>query len=76
WNYEKIAKDPKVADAFRAFAHRALCQESVSFLEEVTRYRNGDFTVSAPCGGGQTVAFEYIARRFIMDGSADEINIR
>lgn len=75
WNYERIASFPGLADAFRAFAHRALCQESVCFLEEVTRYRIGDFTLSASLGGGQKAAFESITRRFIMDGSADEINI-
>lgn len=37
WNYETIARDPEVSEAFREFAHRALCQESVDFLEEVTR---------------------------------------
>lgn len=37
WDYEKIASVPEVASAFRAFAHRALCKESVSFLEEVKR---------------------------------------
>lgn len=38
WDYEKIARVPELASAFRAFAHRALCKESVCFLEEVTRY--------------------------------------
>lgn len=37
WNYETIARIPAMAQAFRAFAHRALCQESVAFLEEVAR---------------------------------------
>lgn len=38
WNYEKIAANPSVAEAFRAFANRALCQESIWFLEEVSRW--------------------------------------
>ena len=37
WSYEKMAQVPAVAEAFRAFAWRALCQESVMFLEEVTK---------------------------------------
>lgn len=37
WNYDKMASVPEVAEAFRAFAWRALCQESVMFLEEVAR---------------------------------------
>lgn len=37
WNYETIASTPLVADAFRSFAKRALCLESVCFLEEVSR---------------------------------------
>lgn len=38
WNYEKIAQNEAMAEAFRAFANRALCQESLWFLEEVARY--------------------------------------
>lgn len=37
WSYDKMASVPAVADAFRAFAWRALCQESVMFLEEVSK---------------------------------------
>ena len=37
WSYDKMAGVPAVAEAFRAFAWRALCQESVMFLEEVTK---------------------------------------
>lgn len=37
WSYDKMAAVPAVAEAFRAFAWRALCQESVMFLEEVTK---------------------------------------
>lgn len=37
WNYEKIAQNEAMAEAFRAFANRALCQESLWFLEEVAR---------------------------------------
>lgn len=37
WTYDKIAANPHMAAAFRAFANRALCQESVWFLEEVSR---------------------------------------
>lgn len=38
WNYDKIAANEAMAEAFRAFANRALCQESVWFLEEVSRW--------------------------------------
>ena len=37
WSYDKMASVPKMAEAFRAFAWRALCQESVMFLEEVSK---------------------------------------
>lgn len=37
WSYDKMAAVPAVAEAFRAFAWRALCQESVMFLEEVSK---------------------------------------
>ncbi|CAM9933000.1 unnamed protein product, partial [Sphacelaria rigidula] len=37
WNYEVLAANPRLASAFRTFAFRALCQESVLFLEEVTK---------------------------------------
>lgn len=37
WSYDKMAAVPLVAEAFRAFAWRAMCQESVMFLEEVTK---------------------------------------
>lgn len=40
WNYDKIAMNEPMAEAFRAFANRALCQESVWFLEEVARYEH------------------------------------
>lgn len=38
WSYDKMASVPAVAEAFRAFAWRALCQESIMFLEEVAKY--------------------------------------
>lgn len=37
WSYDRMAAVPAVAEAFRAFAWRALCQESVMFLEEVSK---------------------------------------
>lgn len=37
WSYDRIATVPAVEEAFRAFAWRALCQESVMFLEEVSK---------------------------------------
>ena len=37
WSYDKMASVPAVAEAFRAFAWRALCQESIMFLEEVSK---------------------------------------
>lgn len=41
WTYDKIAANPSMASAFRTFANRALCQESVWFLEEVSRCGSG-----------------------------------
>ena len=37
WSYETLAAVPGMAAAFRAFAFRALCQESVLFLEEAKK---------------------------------------
>lgn len=37
WSYESLAAVPEMAVAFRAFSFRALCQESVLFLEEVSK---------------------------------------
>lgn len=37
WSYDRMAARPGMAEAFREFAWRALCQESVMFLEEVTK---------------------------------------
>lgn len=37
WSYDAMATVPEVAEAFRGFAHRALCQESIMFLEEVAK---------------------------------------
>lgn len=37
WSYESLAAVPGMAAAFRAFAFRALCQESVLFLEEIVK---------------------------------------
>lgn len=37
WSFEKLAGTPMLADAFEAFAKKALCHESVLFLIEVSR---------------------------------------
>lgn len=37
WTYEHVAAVPEVAAEFEEFARRALCQESVLFLQEVSR---------------------------------------
>lgn len=37
WTYERVAAVPEFAAAFEEFARKALCQESVLFLQEVTR---------------------------------------
>eukprot|EP00904_Undaria_pinnatifida_P008883 jgi/Undpi1/5124/HiC_scaffold_19.g08476.m1 len=75
WSYENLAAVPGMAAAFRAFAFRALCEESVVFLEEVSRYQNGDYSVCSPATRNQKSAFSAIVARFIADGSADEVNI-
>eukprot|EP00904_Undaria_pinnatifida_P005841 jgi/Undpi1/2387/HiC_scaffold_13.g05768.m1 len=74
WSYDKMASVPAVAEAFRAFAWRALCQESIMFLEEVAKYESGDYAISQPALN-QYVAFNHIVKRFIADNSPDEINI-
>ncbi|CAM9915419.1 unnamed protein product [Ectocarpus fasciculatus] len=75
WTYDKIAVNSPMAEAFRAFANRALCQESVWFLEEVSRYQNEDYTIASPLGGGKSEAFKAIAKRFVEDGAPDEVNL-
>lgn len=74
WSYDKMASVPAVAEAFRAFASRALCQESILFLEEVSKYESGDYAVAQP-GMNEFVAFNLIIKRFVADGSPEEINI-
>ncbi|CAM9298964.1 unnamed protein product [Scytosiphon promiscuus] len=74
WSYDKMASVPAVAEAFRAFAWRALCHESVMFLEEVARYESGDYGIARPVVS-QFAAFNQIVKRFIVDGAIDEINI-
>ncbi|CAM9245243.1 unnamed protein product, partial [Sphacelaria rigidula] len=39
WTYERVAAVPEFTAAFEEFARKALCQESVLFLQEVTRYQ-------------------------------------
>lgn len=75
WSYDKMTTMPAVAEAFRVFAWRALCQESVMFLEEVTKYSSGNYTIGDPVKS-QFSAFNTIVGRFIVDNSVDEINIR
>ncbi|CAM9176234.1 unnamed protein product [Hapterophycus canaliculatus] len=75
WTYDKIAANQSMAAAFRAFANRALCQESIWFMEEVSRYQNDDFTITSPIGGGRVEAFEAITKRFIADGAPDEVSL-
>eukprot|EP00752_Nemacystus_decipiens_P007141 g6394.t1 len=74
WSYDKMATVPAVAEAFRAFAWRALCQESVMFLEEVAKYESGDYSIASPLVS-QFAAFNQIIKRFVADGAVDEINI-
>eukprot|EP00903_Cladosiphon_okamuranus_P005905 g5839.t1 len=74
WSYDKMAAVPAVAEAFRAFAWRALCQESVMFLEEVSKYEKGDYSIAKPVVS-QFAAFNHIIKRFVADGAVDEINI-
>lgn len=37
WSYETLVSVPELASAFRAFAFKALCLDSVEFLEEVSK---------------------------------------
>ncbi|CAM9817612.1 unnamed protein product [Ectocarpus sp. 6 AP-2014] len=74
WSYDTMATVPEVAEAFRGFAHRALCQESIMFLEEVTKYESGDYSIAKPIAS-QFAAFNTIVKRFVADGALDEINI-
>lgn len=37
WDFERLARTPPLAAAFRDFCRKALCHESVLFLSEVTR---------------------------------------
>ncbi|CAM9709543.1 unnamed protein product [Ascophyllum nodosum] len=74
WSYDKMASVPKMAEAFREFAWRALCQESVMFLEEVSKYELGNYEIARPIMS-QFQAFGLIVRKFVVDGSNDEINL-
>eukprot|EP00904_Undaria_pinnatifida_P008877 jgi/Undpi1/5119/HiC_scaffold_19.g08471.m1 len=76
WSYENLAAVPGMAAAFRAFAFRALCQESVLFLEEAKKYQHGDFSMCPPgVERSQVFAFHAMVDRFFADGAMDEINI-
>lgn len=37
WSYDFVASTPEMASSFEEFARKALCQESVLFLQEVSR---------------------------------------
>ncbi|CAM9173461.1 unnamed protein product [Ectocarpus fasciculatus] len=74
WSYDTMATVPEVAEAFRGFAHRALCQESIMFLEEVAKYEREDYSIARPIES-QFAAFNTIVKRFVADGALDEINI-
>ncbi|CAM9554972.1 unnamed protein product [Scytosiphon promiscuus] len=76
WDFERLSRSPPLASAFRDFCRKALCQESVLFLSEVSRYQSGDY--SELSGGGepsQYAAFCHITDMFIRSGSREEIKI-
>ncbi|CAN0197226.1 unnamed protein product [Pylaiella littoralis] len=74
WSYDNMASVPAVQDAFRAFASRALCQESIMFLDEVAKYEEGDYSIARP-DMSQFAAFNHIVKQFVNHGALDEINI-
>ncbi|CAM9567795.1 unnamed protein product [Ectocarpus fasciculatus] len=83
WTYEKVAAMPNVSAAFDEFARKALCQESILFLKDVTKFQsNGDEEITNDWYGQDAAednssfeAFSQIVMRYIFDGAPDEVNI-
>ncbi|CAM9552126.1 unnamed protein product [Scytosiphon promiscuus] len=91
WTYEKVAAMPEVSAAFEDFTRKALCQESLLFLRDVTEFQlrhsqqgraGGGAWDGAGLGvgdddddGGKHLTFNAIVERYIIDGAPDEVNI-
>ncbi|CAM9232511.1 unnamed protein product, partial [Ectocarpus fasciculatus] len=83
WTYEKVAAMPSVSAAFDEFARKALCQESILFLKDVTKFQGDGYdNHENDWGGGDGTedsnnfdAFSQIVIRYIVDGAPEEVNI-
>ncbi|CAM9850661.1 unnamed protein product [Scytosiphon promiscuus] len=85
WTYERVVAIPEVSAAFEAFTRKALCQESLLFLKDVTKYqRMRHHRAGAAMGLGvdedeenneRHLTFNDIVTRYIIDGAPDEVNI-
>ncbi|CAM9942938.1 unnamed protein product, partial [Discosporangium mesarthrocarpum] len=78
WNFERLASTPMLASAFEDFARKALCHESVMFLEHASRYRGGDYSFANTRGvwALEYEGFRAIVNTYVCPGSPEEINIR
>ncbi|CAN0006155.1 unnamed protein product, partial [Ectocarpus sp. 12 AP-2014] len=87
WTYEKVAAMPSVSSVFDEFARKALCQESILFLKDVTRrvlcFQSAGYDdFNNDWGGGDGMeyssnfdAFSQIVIRYIFDGAPEEVDI-
>ncbi|CAM9296912.1 unnamed protein product [Choristocarpus tenellus] len=79
WNFERLVSTPLMAKTFEEFSRRALCQESVLFLRDVSRYEDDDFSMTKIQLGDrwahQFHAFSCITRVYISDDAPNEVNI-
>ncbi|CAM9654163.1 unnamed protein product [Chrysoparadoxa australica] len=68
WSYEKVKGVPEVMESFKDFAKRALCDESLLFLEDVELYES-DNTLWSEAGDEE-------AEGVIADVNSSDINER
>ncbi|CAN0334356.1 unnamed protein product [Ectocarpus sp. 8 AP-2014] len=73
---------PSVSVAFDEFSRKALCQESIFFLKDVTKFQCDGYSDAVDDGGGEDgvggskfAAFTELVLRYIVDGAPDEVNI-
>ncbi|CAM9552057.1 unnamed protein product [Scytosiphon promiscuus] len=85
WTYEKVAAMPGVSAAFEDFTRKALCQESLLFLKDVTDFQGKSHDWGGAATGlgidegegndDRRLTFNEIVTRYIIDGAPDEVNI-
>ncbi|CAM9783599.1 unnamed protein product, partial [Ectocarpus sp. 12 AP-2014] len=82
WTYEKVEAMPSVSAAFDEFSRKALCQESIFFLKDVTKFQCDGYSDAVDdgrgedgVGGNRFATFTELVLRYIVDGAPDEVNI-